>query len=63
MKPILVVLGVVIAIMGIVFALQGADVLPTTFMIDTPWIIIGAVVALLGAGLVTLGLRISKYVS
>jgi hypothetical protein len=43
--------------MGLVFALQGAGFLPTTFMIGPAWIAIGSVVAVVGLGLAVFGLR------
>lgn len=56
MKPLLVVLGLIIVVMGIAWALQGAGYLPTTFMTGTPWIVIGSVVAIGGGLLAGFGL-------
>ena len=57
MRPILVIPGVLILLMGVVFALQGAGVLPTTFMSGPIWIAIGSGVALIGLGLTAFGVR------
>ncbi|MFQ5907608.1 MAG: hypothetical protein ACE5JE_02085 [Thermoplasmata archaeon] len=57
MRPILVVLGALTLIMGIVFALQGAGLVPTTFMTGPTWIAIGSGVAVLGVALTVLGAR------
>lgn len=56
MKPVLVVPGVVLFLVGLVWALQGADVLPTTVMTGTPWIVIGSVVAFAGVALAAAGI-------
>lgn len=53
MRPLLVVLGAILLLLGIVFALQGAGVLPATFMRGPEWIAIGSGVAVLGLGLTT----------
>jgi hypothetical protein len=57
MRPILVVPGVLILIMGVVFALQGAGLVPTTFMIGPIWIAIGSGVAVVGVVLTAWGSR------
>ena len=57
MRPILVVLGVIVLLMGTVWALQGAYVLPATFMRGSSWIGIGSGVALVGLVLTVLGWR------
>lgn len=55
MRAVLFVPGVIVFIMGVVWALQGAGFLPTTVMTGTPWIVIGAAVAVLGGGVATAG--------
>lgn len=60
MKPVLVVLGLIIIIMGIAWALQGAGYLPTSFMTGTPWVAIGSGVAVGGGFLAAFGLRRSR---
>ncbi len=55
MRPVLFVPGVIVVLMGLVWALQGAGYLPTTFMVGPPWILIGAGVASLGVGVAAMG--------
>lgn len=57
MRAILVILGVVVLLLGAGWALQGAYVLPATFMRGPEWIAIGAAVALGGVLLVAQGAR------
>ncbi len=57
MRPILMILGILIILVGTVFALQGAGLIPTTFMIGPAWIAIGSGVAVVGLGFAALGLR------
>ncbi len=57
MRPILVILGILILLVGTVIALQGAGLIPTTFMIGPAWIAIGSVVAVGGVGFAAFGLR------
>ena len=58
MRIILVVLGVLVALAGVVWALQGAGFIPGSFMSNDPtWIWIGAVTALLGLGILAFGIR------
>lgn len=50
--------GVLLFLVGSVWALQGAGVLPGSAMSgQTQWLVIGALVALIGLGLITLALR------
>ncbi len=56
-RPVLVVLGFIVLVMGAVWALQGAWVLPATFMRGPGWIGIGSAVALVGFIVAFLGLR------
>ncbi len=59
MRPILVVVGIIVLLMGAVWALQGAYVLPATFMRGNTWIAIGAGVAVFGIVIAFLGTRSS----
>jgi hypothetical protein len=57
-KVLLVVVGVLLALMGIVWTLQGLGYVGGSVMSGvTLWAIIGPVVALVGIGLLVLGLR------
>jgi hypothetical protein len=52
LKNILKVFAVLLMIAGVIWALQGLNILPGTFMRGDPqWIINGAITALIGAGL------------
>lgn len=52
LKNILKVFAVLLILSGVVWALQGLNILPGTFMRGDPqWIINGAITALVGAGL------------
>jgi len=52
LKSILKIFSILLMLSGIIFALQGLNILPGTFMRGNPqWIINGAVIALSGAGL------------
>jgi hypothetical protein len=58
--PFLIV-GVVLLLLGLLWALQGAGVVGGSFMSGkTMWLVIGIVVALVGAGLGYLGLGGSR---
>lgn len=56
---ILMVPGVVLAIAGIVFFLQGLNVLGQTGGMNgqTIWAVLGPIIAIVGLGLVTVGVR------
>lgn len=55
---VLVVIGVVAAVAGVVFTLQGLGYVGGGFMSGaTIWAVIGPLVVLAGLGLITLGLR------
>jgi hypothetical protein len=57
-KPALVTVGVVVAVLGVVFTLQGLGLLGGSPMTgSTLWAILGPVVALLGIVLAVYGLR------
>ena len=58
MRPILVVIGVLVFLAGLVFALQGADILMGSVMTgSTTWLAIGIALVVLGLGLVGWGAR------
>lgn len=54
----LVVIGVVAVVVGVVFAGQGANLIPGSFMTgDRTWLAIGIVLVVVGAVLVVTGVR------
>ena len=58
MRVLLVGAGLLITVVGVVFALQGAGVIGGSFMSGTTsWAIAGPVIAVAGLALVTAGLR------
>ncbi len=57
MRLILVVVGIIVLLMGVVWALQGAYVLPATFMRGNTWIAIGSGVSIVGVVVAFLGAR------
>jgi hypothetical protein len=58
MRIILVVLGVLVSLAGVVWALQGAGFLLGSFMSNDPtWLWIGVITAVIGVGILGLGLR------
>ena len=57
-KPVLVVVGALVAIMGVVFTLQGIGLVGGSAMTgSTSWAVLGPIIALVGIGLVVAGLR------
>jgi amino acid transporter len=57
-KPLWVVAGVVLALLGLLFTLQGVGVIEGSSMSDTTtWSILGPVILLVGVGLFSLGIR------
>ena len=53
MKIALSIIGALTALMGLVFFLQGINILPGSFMTGDPqWAVYGAIAMVLGAGLV-----------
>ncbi|MBK8823113.1 MAG: hypothetical protein IPN58_11020 [Anaerolineales bacterium] len=51
-KAILKVIAILLMLSGVIWALQGLNILPGTFMRGDPqWITNGAITALIGAGL------------
>lgn len=58
MKTAAFVVGVLVALVGAVFALQGVGVLPGSVMTGDPkWAVIGAVMVVVGVAGVVFGLR------
>jgi hypothetical protein len=58
---LLVVLGVVVAVVGAVWALQGFDVIGGSAMSGvTLWAVVGPIVAVVGVVLVVLGARTAR---
>jgi hypothetical protein len=58
---LLLLLGVVIAVVGVVWALQGFDVIGGSPMSGvTLWAVVGPIVAVVGLALVALGLRTAR---
>ena len=55
--PLLIIAGIIMVLMGAAWALQGAYVLPATFMRGPTWVGIGTVEALIGAYVLYRGLR------
>ncbi len=59
MRAVLVVVGVIIALMGVVWVLQGAGILLGSFMSNDPtWLWTGIVTVGVGLALLVLGLRL-----
>jgi hypothetical protein len=57
-KPVLVAIGSLVVIMGVVFTLQGVGLIGGSVMTGSAlWAILGPIVALLGVGLIVVGLR------
>lgn len=57
-RIVLVVVGVIALIVGVVFAGQGANLIPGSSMTgDRLWLYIGVIVAVVGVVLIVLGLR------
>jgi hypothetical protein len=57
-KPVLVAIGALVAIMGVVFMLQGIGLIGCSAMTgSTLWAVLGPIIALLGVGLIVFGLR------
>jgi hypothetical protein len=57
-KPVLVTLGIIVALLGLLFTLQGLGVVGGSAMSgSTLWAVLGPVIAIVGIVLVVLGLR------
>ncbi len=60
MRSLFVAFGVIALLIGVVWTLQGADVLLGSFMSGSPvWLSAGVVLVVLGAAVVALGARTS----
>jgi hypothetical protein len=60
-KAVLVVVGALVALMGIVWTLQGVGVLGGSPMTGvTLWAIVGPIVAVVGISVAVLGLRLRR---
>jgi hypothetical protein len=63
-KAVLVVVGALLALMGIVWTLQGVGILGGSPMTGvTLWAVVGPLVAVVGVAVAILGLRISRSAS
>jgi len=56
-RLLVVVVGAIVLLVGGIWTLQGAYVLPATFMRGPEWVGIGAVTALAGGLLILVGIR------
>jgi hypothetical protein len=55
-RSILILVGAVATVVGLVFAGQGLDLIPGSFMTgDRTWLVIGLIVALVGVVLLLVG--------
>jgi hypothetical protein len=62
-KNLIVPIGVVILLVGLLWSLQGLDVIGGSGMSGkTTWAIIGPIVALAGLGLAVYGVRINRRI-
>ncbi len=57
MRSVYLTPGLILNLLGATFALQGAGILPTTFMNGPTWIVIGSLIFLIGLGLDVVGAR------
>jgi len=61
MNRVLVVVGLIVVVVGAIFAGQGANLIPGSSMTgDRTWLYIGAVMAVVGIILIVLGRRRPK---
>jgi hypothetical protein len=61
MRIILVAIGIVLALFGALWTLQGFGIAPGTFMYKNPtWIVIGLLAALVGVAIAVFGWRRGK---
>ncbi|MDT5108278.1 MAG: hypothetical protein QOE20_168 [Mycobacterium sp.] len=61
MRIIFLAVGIVLALFGALWTLQGFGIAPGTFMYENPtWIVIGLVTALVGVAIAVFGWRRGK---
>ena len=61
MKMVLRFVGILLALAGAVWALQGANVIPGSFMTgQVEWLIIGVICAAAGIGLIAASVRMGR---
>ena len=57
-KPVLIIVGAIVAVMGLVFMFQGLGVIGGSAMTgSTLWAVLGPIIAVAGIVLVVVGLR------
>jgi hypothetical protein len=57
-KPVLITIGVIVALLGLLFTLQGLGVVGGSAMSgSTLWAVLGPIIAIVGIVLVVVGLR------
>jgi hypothetical protein len=57
-KPTLVVAGVIVALLGLLFTLQGAGVIKGSAMSGTTfWTVVGPIIILIGSAVASVGVR------
>ncbi len=53
MKPVLSIVGILIFLAGLVFFLQGVNILPGSYMTGDPqWVVNGGIMMAVGAGMI-----------
>lgn len=57
MRPLYLIVGTIVALVGVGWSLQGAYLIPATFMRGPAWVGAGAAVAAAGVFLAYLGIR------
>jgi hypothetical protein len=63
-KGVLIVAGVLVALAGVIFTLQGLNVIGGSAMSGhTIWAVLGPVIAIAGLGVATAGVRQSRVAS
>lgn len=60
LRNVLLGVGLVVALMGLLWAAQGAYLIPASFMRGPDWIAIGLAVAAAGVALVLIALRMGR---
>ncbi len=62
MKTALPLLGILMALIGVVWFLQGINILPGSFMTGDPkWAVAGVVMLIIGGGLIVYGVRARRH--